>query len=234
MENSTDIIKAEQLDTDNSIRLKTKNNELALLVKIKDTDADFALFIMEDDGDTIKKAYRISNCYPYIDTTDLGKEEISKELIFEFKASSPNICRKIPDEVIRNKMTDIKEMSLKKIFDKVYLYNGTETSDCNSQYNIDETNYILTDGQISMTNVRNIENSETRYAVDIMFSTYIIIVELDNTDINKLSLLLYANKDDLDISYDKIIQDVEKIKSSYKQMWRYFFKYLRKGDYKNE
>lgn len=208
------VIDTQSLDYNNALTFKTSDNRNAILVSIKDTESDFALFILEEDNDTIYRAFRLNNCYPTLDTAIHADEELSTELTFEWNFTG------VPIENNPNANIAIKKYALKNMFHSVYFYQGIECSDCNDQYYLDQNDYIITDG------FTIVGRDGYRGEVSVLNSTYVIIVETRKDNPRDFDLNLYLNEPDLDVSYNKIIESLEKINSSYEKVYQFIYDYL--------
>lgn len=217
-----ETIDPKTLNYNNCLRFKTNTGNTALLVRINGTKSDFCLFILQKDEDTIEEAYRINNCILNLDPSEDNSVEVSMEFNCDLPVDIADESKeKIAEQLIINNRIDM----LNIYFDNVLIHNGTETSDCNCGYDIESNEYILTDGVIISNMERCMYGKEVRVNTEVKGSNYVIVVELDKTDITHVLSSLYVNKNSLTDSdiFHHILNDTLKIREHNFDIWNYMF-----------
>lgn len=125
---------------------------------------------------------------------------------------------------------------LEEMFSQVSVYNGDNEliSNVNSEYNIDPTDIIYTDGMVNFS-VQKVNDDEIHYDMGIRGASYLIVVEKIPTSESLSSITkniwrysLYVNKVALTEKYEEIVNRYNHM-ISYMLEMKYYIEQWKNG-----
>ena len=126
---------------------------------------------------------------------------------------------------------------LEKIFSQVSVYNGDREliSNVNSEYNIDPTDIICTDGMVNFSVQKVNSDNEIHYDMGIRGASYLIVVEKIPTSESLSSITksiwrysLYVNRMALTEKYEEIVNRYNHMVSYMLEM-KYYIEHWKNG-----